>query len=203
MTYDPQKHHRRSIRLQGYDYAQAGAYYVTMVAEGRERLFGEVVDGEMRLNAAGQMIEKWWLELAHKFPTISLGAYVIMPNHSHGIIIINDVRADVGADLRVGPALKDDNVYMETGAHAGAPRPDLPTIVQWFKTMTTNEYMRGVKQLEWPAFNGKLWQRNYYEHIIRNDEDYNRIHLYIESNPLNWSRDKENFKTPTPKGNLI
>jgi len=184
MKYDPDKHRRRSIRLQGYDYASEGAYYVTIVTQRRECLFGEVVDGEIGLNAAGQMIEKWWLELGHKFPTVSLGAYVIMPNHFHGTIVINDV----GADLGVGPAVSNNK-----GAHAGAP---LPTIIQWFKTMTTNEYIRGVKQSGWPVFDGKLWQRNYYEHIIRNDDDCNRISNYIETNPADWATDDENPAKP-------
>src|SRR3990172_10404651 len=84
--YDPTLHHRRSIRLKGYDYSQPGAYYVTIITQGRVRRFGEIVQGEMRLNQAGSMVEKWWLELAHKFPTVVLGAHGIMPNHFHGII---------------------------------------------------------------------------------------------------------------------
>lgn len=230
MKYDSQKHHRRSIRLQGYDYAQAGAYYITIAAQGRACLFGEVVGEMVQLNAAGQMIEKWWLELAHKFPAVSLGAHMVMPNHFHGVIIINDVGADlcvgpgaskdkgahvedqgahVGAPLRIGPVVpgntdvsmdkdareNNQGAHMEDrGAHVGAP---LPEVVQWFKTMTTNEYIRGVKQLGWAAFDGKLWQRNYYEHVIRNDDDYNRIHNYIENNPANWTIDDENTAKPT------
>jgi REP element-mobilizing transposase RayT len=199
MKYDPEKHHRRSIRLQGYDYAKPGGYFITVVAHRRECLFGEIADARMQLNAAGQMVEKWWLELEHKFPAVSTGTYVVMPNHFHGVIVINDV--PVGADLRVGPGVsKEDGAHVETegahaedrGAHVGAP---LPVIVQWFKTMTTNEYIRGVKQLGWPAFDGKLWQRNYYEHIIRNDDDANRIHQYIESNPAGWAGDGENPAT--------
>ena len=97
MRYDPQKHHRHSIRLKGYDYAQAGAYFVTLVTQNRECVFGEIVDGTMQLNDAGRMVEKWWLELNHKFPAVDTDEYTIMPNHFHGIIVI------VGADLRVGP----------------------------------------------------------------------------------------------------
>jgi len=99
-------HHRRSIRLQDYDYAQNGAYFVTICTQDRANRFGEIAEGEMVLNSAGKMIEKWWYELGRKFPEIDLDAFVIMPNHVHGVIVI------VGADLCVCPAV---------GAHAGAP----------------------------------------------------------------------------------
>jgi REP element-mobilizing transposase RayT len=212
MRYDPEKHHRRSLRLKGYDYSQAGAYFITIVTQDRACLFGEVVDGEMRLNEAGRMVEKWWAELNHKFPNVRTDEFVIMPNHFHGIIVItsNPVGADlcvcpipdepgksgtpdrgahVGADLRVCP---DD----ETGAHAGAP---LPEIIQWFKMMITNEYIRSVKQSGWPPFRGRLWQRNYYEHIIHNDESLNHIRQYIADNPLRWAFDRENPVATTPE----
>jgi len=166
MKYDIEKHHRRSIHLKGYDYKQAGAYFVTICAQNRVSLFGAVADGEVQLNDAGRMIEHWWFELNRKFFTVETDEFVVMPNHFHGIVVIAGVT--VGADLRVGPNSE--------GAHVGAP---LPTIVQWFKTMTTNDYMRGVKTQGWPPFHGKLWQRNYYEHVIREDESLNRIRQYI------------------------
>ena len=100
MKYDPAKHHRRSIRLKGYDYSQAGAYFVTIVTREWASLFGAVTARQMRLNDAGGMMERWWLELNHKFPAIETDEYVIMPNHVHGIVIIG-----VGADLCVGPDL--------------------------------------------------------------------------------------------------
>ncbi len=106
---------------------------------------------------------------------------VVMPNHIHGIIVI------VGADLRVRPDRTDTD---NEGAHIGAP---LPKIVQWFKTMTTNEYIIGVKQHGWPPFHSKLWQRNYYERIIRNDTELDRVRQYIHDNPLNWDTDEENL----------
>ena len=201
------------MRLPGYDYSQAGGYYVTIVTQGRERLFGEIMGEEMDLNDAGEMVEKWWKELPNKFPSVTAEAFVVMPNHFHGIILIS-----VGADLRVGPVSMENHVGLETGdgqkrgehvgsplqkdamdgkmgAHTGAPlQPNAPLsqIVQWFKTMSTNEYIRGVKQMDWKPFIGKLWQRNYYEHIIRNEEDYERIFNYIMSNPSNWAEDEEN-----------
>jgi len=207
MPYDPFKHptgtlrsHRRSIRLRGYDYASAGAYFVTIVAQNREYLFGKIADEEMHVNDAGQMILRWWEELAHKFPSVELDEYVAMPNHFHGIVVIteddvgaNTPGADVGADLRVRP-------QPEKGAHAGAPqrddapqhKPALGEIIQWFKTMTTNEYIRGVNEHGWQPFSGKLWQRNYYEHIIRSERDLERIREYIAKNPSAWTTDTEN-----------
>ena len=142
----------------------------------------------MELNTAGAAISRWWLELTRKFTTIETDEFVVMPNHCHGIIVITD--PTVGADLRVGPP---DG---RTGAHTGAP---LPTIMQWFKTMTTNEYMRGVKRFGWPAFRGQLWQRNYYEHVIRSEESLNRIREYIVNNPIQWGVDRENPAAITPE----
>ena len=185
-------HHRRSIRLKGYDYAQAGVYYVTLVTRHRVCLFGNIIDGEFNPNEAGIMVEKWWYELPHKFPRVETDDFIVMPNHFHGIILIND-GSPVGVDLRVCP-FPDSNDpahrgAIVRGAHTGAP---LPEIVQWFKTMTTNEYIRGVKHAGWPPFMGKLWQRNYYEHIIRNENDLERIQKYIQNNPISWEDDNEN-----------
>jgi len=187
--FDPQKHHRRSIRLKGYDYSSEGAYYVTIVAQGRECLFGEIVDGEMKLNEAGEMVVRWWNELPNKFPNIELGEFVVMPNHFHGIIFI---MANVGADLRVCPD-GEENTSTQKGEHVGSPlRKTLSQMVQWFKTMTTNEYIRGVKQSNWKPFIGKVWQRNYYEHIIRNEKELQQKTDYILVNPSRWDEDDEN-----------
>ena len=141
-------------------------------------LFGDISNGEMVLNPAGKMVEKWWLELKNKFPTVKPDTRITMPNHFHGIIVI------VGADLRVCP----DYSVAKMGAHTGAP---LPKILQWFKTMTTNEYIHGVKHQDWLSFMGKLWQRDYYEHIIRNDRESHAIREYIQNNPKNWTSDSE------------
>jgi putative transposase len=99
VTYNPAKHHRRSIRLKGYDYAQPGAYFVTLVTQGRECLFGRVVNGEMQLNDAGRMVERWWAELGNKYPHVIPDIHVVMPNHFHGVVIITDNR-DAYADDR-------------------------------------------------------------------------------------------------------
>ena len=140
MAQIPIKKRRRALRLRDYDYKQAGAYFVTICAQERACLFGVVQDGKMRLNDAGRIIGKWWLELNRKFPIVETDEFVIMPNHLHGIVIITDV--PVGADLRVGPGPENGNSTPQ-GAHTGAP---LQTVIQWFKTMTTNEYIRGVKR---------------------------------------------------------
>ena len=201
--YNPKIHHRRSIRLKGYDYSQAGLYFITICVQNRECLFGEIENGEMILNDAGKMIEKWYYELMNKFPDIKCDEMIVMPNHFH--CIIENVGMAVGADLRVCPDTDTDGQFIENengqthrsaptmgdkpilGEHIGSP---LRAVVQWFKTMTTNEYIRGVKNLGWQPFNGKLWQRNYYEHIIRNEKSFCTIAEYIENNPAKWKDDK-------------
>ena len=109
MKFDAEKHHRHSMRLLGYDYAQVGAYFVTSVTKDRVCLFGEIFDGEMRLNDGGRMIEQWWFELNRKFSTVETDEFVVMPNHFHGIVVIAGVT--VGADLRVGPNLDGRAVH--------------------------------------------------------------------------------------------
>jgi len=218
--YDPAIHHRRSIRLRGYDYSGAGRYFITICCQGHIHRFGAVKNGKMQLNDAGKMIEKWHLKIPSKFPDIKLGPYIIMPNHFHAIIIIMD-SPKVRADPRVRPEyLHPENFrpeYLDTdiwGGHVDSAQPDSPQpdslqpdssqsdvisnsdrpslsrVVQWFKTMTTNEYIRGVKNLGWDRFDGKLWQRNYYEHIIRNEKSYLAISKYIINNPVKWMDDK-------------
>jgi REP element-mobilizing transposase RayT len=201
MSCNPDIHHRRSIRLKGYDYSQAGLYFVTICVQNRQCLFGKIAEDEMVLNDAGKMIEKWCAELSHKFPDIILDTYIIMPNHFHAIIVNNGALSvgPVGANLRVRPNVcpnaapdirgEHNNIQGEhiQGEHAGSP---LHAVVQWFKTMTTNEYIRGVKTFGWQPFDKKLWQRNYYEHIIRNDNSYQNIADYIAHNPAKWQSDK-------------
>ena len=107
MVYDPEKHHRRSIRLQGYDYNQPGAYFVTICIQDREDLLGQIRNGEMIYNDAGRMVTKWWLEIPHKFPLIEIDEFIVMPNHFHGIVIMVEPDS-VGADLRVRPDSEAD-----------------------------------------------------------------------------------------------
>ena len=186
--YNPDKHHRKSIRLKGYDYSQAGLYFITICCQNKVHLFGNVINKQMILNDAGKMIEKWFNELQNKFPDVKCHEMVVMPNHIH--FIIENI-GSVGADLRV--CLNDSNfsktekrVSEILGEHAGSP---LHRVLQWFKTMSTNEYIRGVKNNNWIPFDGKLWQRNYWEHIIRNDQSYQKISDYIINNPSKWNDD--------------
>jgi REP element-mobilizing transposase RayT len=179
--YNPDLHHRRSIRLKGYDYCQPGVYFVTICTQDRECLFGEIVGGRMELNDAGRMIGRWWAELNRKFPTVETDEHFVMPNHFHGLVVIIGHADPVGAALRGRPR--------KTGhPHRGAPT--LGDMMDWFKTMTTNDYIRGIKQQGWSAFRGKLWQRNYYEHIVRNEDEMNRIREYIVNNPAHWPEDE-------------
>jgi len=211
MRYNPEKHHRHSIRLKGYDYTQAGAYFITICTHGRECLFGEVVDGEMRLNDAGRMIESVWNEMPAFYPGVNTDGFVVMPNHVHGIVVLVGATAGdvVGAAPRGRPrsgrvsergqpqGVVPTGVGSSPGqaqgpAPTGVPMLSLPDVMHRFKTMTTKRYADGVKHSGWVPFSGRLWQRNYYEHIIRDEESLNRIREYIVNNPLQWALDREN-----------
>ncbi len=129
--FDPQKHHRRSIRLKGYDYSQQGAYYVTIVAWQRKSLFGEVVNGEMRLNKVGEIVQKWWGEIPNHFPGVETGAFIIMPNHVHGIIMITNNRRgtvlvthnDLDPNNIESPEQNNVILKIKPSYRAGKPRP--------------------------------------------------------------------------------
>jgi putative transposase len=199
MKYDPQKHHRRSIRLKGYDYTQPGAYFVTICAYQRMHVFGEVSNGIMVLNETGKIAQTEWFKTAELRPYVELheDEFMIMPNHAHGIIRIVD---QVGTPRRG----VQDGEDTQTGQRAGqwarqrrAPTREsfgkpvsgsIPTIVRAYKSAVTYvvnaaENMRG----------SSLWQKNYYEHIIRNDRELNNIGWYILNNPLNWQLDRDNL----------
>jgi REP element-mobilizing transposase RayT len=211
---------RRSIRLPGYDYASAGWYFVTIVCHKRQNLFGEIHNGQMVLNAAGKMVEEWWNKIPEKFQDIKLGEFQIMPNHFHAIVENVGADPCVGPENRAIPAAGDVNInstdcvvadpgacpagrrvnlagrrvgppeiadFSNQGEHTGSP---LHRVVQWFKTMTTNEFIRNVKFHGWEPFENKIWQRNYYEHIIRNEDSYRDISNYMMNNPQNWLEDE-------------
>ncbi|HRH75881.1 MAG TPA: transposase [Cellvibrionaceae bacterium] len=167
---------RQSLRLKNFDYSQAGTYFITICLNHKECLFGEIVQGAMLLNPAGEMISALWQAQTLQFPSIRLDAYVVMPNHIHGII------STVGATL----------VVAQPASVAPAKVPSIADIVGAFKSRSTLEYIRGVRALNWRAFNGRLWQRNYYEHVIRNEASMTSIREYIVNNPLQWQFDKEN-----------
>ena len=191
-NYNPKIHHRKSIRLKDYNYASDGAYFLTICVQNKEHRFGDIVNGKIILNSAGEMIRKWLSELENKFKNISLDEYIIMPNHIHLIIFILNV---VGVDLCVNPehGTKQDLLHIQ-GGHIGPPlrQTNIPQIVQWFKAMTTNEYIRNVKQNNWEPFDKRIWQRNYYDRVIRNEKELDKIRKYIFENPQKWELDKNN-----------
>jgi len=191
MRFDPQIHRRRSIRLKGYDYSQDGAYFITIVIQGRECLCGEVINQAVKLTPAGEMILVWWQKIPRKFQAVSLDAFVLMPNHFHGVIMI-DSEGDIEKNGQTHGSAPTDSRELVRADPRVRPNAPIAQMVQWFKTMTTNEYIRGVKELGWPPFIGKLWQRNYYEHIIRNPGEHARICNYIYSNPLRWMEENKN-----------
>jgi REP element-mobilizing transposase RayT len=279
MPYDRFKHHRRSIRLKGYDYSQNGAYFVTFKTQENGAIFGVVVDGVMILNEPGRMIETVWMEIPVFYPGICIDAFQIMPNHFHGIIIIdytdiisNPAQSDNPGNLgdpenpkkagkfekaedpeRAGDPVRatprgcpfpksiqgNSGIYLSQGdlsqgdlgrGQVRGPAPtgpaptgfipstptqrpgsainpgnsginsesrlSLPDVVHRFKTMTTKRYADGVKNNGWPPFPGRLWQRNYYERIIRNQNEFDRIRHYIINNPANWNKDIEHPSNP-------
>jgi putative transposase len=178
------KNHRRSIRLKGYDYTQAGAYFVTICTKDRACLFGDVADGVMRLNQMGHIVRQCWLAIPNHVPHVLLDEFVVMPNHVHGILVIMPTH-DVGA-THASPLQNDD-----TSTRPRGPQPrSVASIVGSFKSAAAkriNEH-RGTP-------GAPIWQRNYYEHIIRDDESLNLIRNYIADNPLRWQIDAENPNT--------
>jgi putative transposase len=197
--FGPQNHHRRSIRLKEYDYASAGAYFVTIVAWHRESLFGEIVNKEMMLNRYGEIVERWWSEIPIHFPGVETGAFVIMPNHVHGIIFITEKRrgtVPVPKAHDKNEIFKDNDTFPEIQGGETPPLqaltfPGVPTlgqIIAYFKYNSTKE----MNLLDNTGTVTKFWQRNYYEHIIRDSTDLQNKTDYINANPLLWDEDDEN-----------
>jgi putative transposase len=172
------KHRRRSIRLKNYDYSNPGYYFVTVCTENRKCLFGEIHDGKIELNPLGKMIQTIWMELPKHFPTVGLDTFVVMPNHLHGIIALN-----VGAGSHARPGFGQ--------ARRPAPTLSLSDVIQRFKSYSTHCYLKAPSDNKKPS-PAKLWQRNYYEHVIRRDESLEKIRGYIQENPLKWDLDEEN-----------
>ena len=176
MKIDSQIHHRHSIRLKEYDYSQAGAYFVTIVTHERKCLFGEIANDKMRLSPFGEIVRTEWFKTAELRPNVKLweDEFMVMPNHIHGIAWINE---NVGARRRRAPTEQFGKPVIGS----------LPTIVRAYKSAVTykiNE-MRSTR-------GAPVWQRNYYEHIIRNQSDLEQIYKYIQFNPIQWSKDEEN-----------
>ncbi|NOY38830.1 MAG: transposase [Nitrospirae bacterium] len=165
MIYNADKDDRKTIRLKGYDYAQNGTYFVTICIKNKECISGEILDGKILLNDAGEMIQSAWNGLPEHYPYVELDQFVVMPNHMHGIVVI----------------LNDK----------GGAKRTLGQIVAYFKYQTTKQINQRRNTPGIP-----VWQRNYFDRIIRNETELNSIRRYIVNNPLKWHLDKEN-----PDGN--
>ena len=237
---------RRSLRLQAYDYAQTGAYFVSITVQQRLCLIGEISDERMCLNEAGRMVSRIWEKLPQRFPTIQTDAFVVMPNHLHGIILIDwspptdsttAPAANQGAGIPVGaprvgaqppdPAAtgqspvgaplvgaREQDAVAACQPPVGAPlvgargqdaadsttptRVRLGDVIGAYKSLTTVNYIRGVKALNWQPFPKRLWQRNYYEHVVRSDESLLKIREYILYNPARWASDRDNPQAIAP-----
>jgi REP element-mobilizing transposase RayT len=202
--------------MKGYDYTLSGAYFVTIYVEGGKCLLGDVAADEMRLNAAGEAVLNCWNALQQRFDRAVVDASIVMPNHFHGIIFLSGddggeagtgystKRAATRAATRAAPTVgavgavvavgTGDDCGVEVGKKytGDGAVPSLGTVVGVFKSMTTNEYIRGVRDHGWPAFERRLWQRNYWERIIRNERELEAIQRYIWLNPAIWKKDKLN-----------
>jgi len=183
--YDPARYQRRSIRLPAYDYAQPGAYFLTVVTHQRQCLFGETVDGRVLLSGHGEAVEQEWLRSTQIRREIQLDAFVVMPNHIHGIVIVG---AHGRAPLLHRSPLRSAPLHR-------SPR-SLSSFVAGFKSAVTKRIneMRGTPGL-------LVWQRNYYEHVIRNDRELARVRQYIVDNPARWEDDQEN-PAHQPQGSI-
>lgn len=180
MSYDPDRHHRRSVRLRGYDYRSTGWYFVTIVSYHHECIFGDVIDGNAVLNECGRIVDEEWQRTSTLRPNVDIDEWIVMPNHVHGIVIINE-----------------QNTEATVWAHSSAPIPDdvplhrqpdsLGSIIAGFKSAATKRVNAARNTVGKP-----VWHRNYYEHILRSPRALDAIRRYIVENPLNWAYDRKN-----------
>jgi len=218
----PELRKRKQFRLPDYDYSENGYYFVTVCTNDRQNIFGRIENNQPILNDAGNMIDFWWSEISVHFCGVRLDQHIIMPNHIHAIINIvgadRCVRPCSNKCVRPilnnnRPPISNNNIrtssnmgeYHETIGHrmsghdhignSGRTHRSAPAVsgmIQWFKTMSTNDYIRNVKTNDWPPFNKRLWQRSFHDHIIRSDRSLNAIRRYIPTNPINWEQDIDN-----------
>lgn len=217
--FNPAIHHRRSIRLKGYDYSQNGLYFITICCQNRICRFGHIENKEMVLNEYGEIANNEWVKLAERFPNFELDVFQIMPNHMHGIIVLNNKNASVGSGLApdqtlvptkgqpqgiapmidptIDPRNEKTQELVETNGQPrgidpvnGRPQRIAPTvsdIVGAYKSLVANSCLEIFKAKNKTM--GKLWQRDFYEHIIRNQQAYLKISEYIINNPAKWNED--------------
>jgi len=190
MPYNPSLHNRHSIRLQGYDYSQSGAYFITICTDKKKNYFGEIVNGDVKLNLEGQYAFHQWKMIPQRFGNVEVDEFIIMPNHIHGIIVIRSGRGEGSdnKDLSGKQRLLSDPSPLQ--AHEkiqlnGTVPGSIGAIVQNFKSNIS----RKINAL--PKMQGvTIWQKNFYDHIIRDEEDYARIVEYIRNNPRDWEQDE-------------
>ena len=189
MAYNPNIHHRRSIRLQGYDYAQEGLYFITICCHNKICHFGSIENNEMVLSLYGKIAYNEWLNLSERFSNFELDVFQIMPNHMHGIIVLNTPKAEtitgVGGEF-IGDDIGVTGALLGTGAGA-SPAPTIGDIIGAYKSLVSNQILEIFKSNNQTM--GKLWQRNYHDHIIRDEQAYQKISNYIIHNPKNWKDD--------------
>ena len=201
MTRASGKPRRRSIRLRGYDYSRPGAYFVTICTQSYIYLFGRIVAEKMVLNDAGRMAQGVWDELPVHYPGIETDAFIIMPNHIHGIVVIQPSAVGAGPRACPGGEARSSDAGPSSPAaespHLGQPQGvaptktmSLPDVVHRFKTLTTSRYTDAVRHNGWKPFPGRLWQRNYWEHVVRSEQELHRVREYIVNNPAKWESDR-------------
>ena len=176
---------RKNLRYSGYDYRKAGAYFVTICIEDGLALLGRAVGETITCSEAGTMVMEVWQSIPDAFSNVTLDQFVVMPNHLHFVIWL---RGEPLAGRASTPSRQDDVVEKP---------PALPDVMQWFKSLTTAKYREGVYQRNWPAYPGRLWQRSYYEHVVRSDAALFAIRQYIQANPKRWHLDRYH---PNPVG---
>ena len=178
MKYNTEIHHRRSIRLKGYDYSQNGAYFITLCTQDRKPIFGKILDGEMQLSQFGIITRDEWLRTSEIRKNVEMDEFVVMPNHFHGIIVIDNLSGT--GTLQLAPTVE----------RFGKPTSNtIPTIIRGYKAAVTKQI--NSLNINAGVYNmpERIWQRNYYEHVIRNEASLTKIREYIMSNPLNWQED--------------
>jgi putative transposase len=188
MPYDPEKYHRHSIRLPDYDYCSAGAYFVTICACQNICLFGDIVDSQMHLSELGQIADGCWRAIPAHHRHVALDSFVVMPNHVHGILWITQAIGNPGEGARYISPLQKNHGEHKTPPHTQpipSPSPgSLGVIIGTYKAAVT----RAVNRLHWTV-EGTVWQRSYYERVIRHQDALRRVRAYIVLNPARWMDD--------------
>ena len=183
MPYDPNKHHRRSTRLKGYDYTQEGAYFITICTFAKQYLFGEIENDQMSLSDYGQIATDCWVKIPTHFPHIELDEFVVMPNHMHGIIVITNSVTNVGAE-HVPPSSQHTQSSTNESQIPQSKAGSLSVAIRSYKAAVT----RQINNL-YHAPAEQFWQRNYHDHIIRDEIALNYLRAYVVNNPASWIKD--------------